>query len=59
MPLEAKPLVQPAVQLSVGPPQVLAAGRVFDHRPELLEVELRGRLCVGRNRRTRHLRDPV
>ena len=37
--LEAEPLVQPAVQLGVRPPQVLAAGRVLDHRPQLLQIE--------------------
>ena len=37
--LEAEPLVQPAVQLGVRPPQILAAGRVLDHRPQLLQIE--------------------
>ena len=35
--LEAELLVEPAVQLRVGPPQVLAAGRVLDHGPQLLQ----------------------
>ena len=37
--LEAEPLVEPAMQLGVRPPQILAAGRVFDHRPQLLQIE--------------------
>ena len=37
--LEAEPLVQPPVQLRIRPPQILAARRVLDHRPQLLQIE--------------------
>ena len=36
--LKAKPLVQPTMQLRIGPPQVLAASRIFDHRAKLLQI---------------------
>ncbi len=37
--LEAKFFVEPTIQFRVRPPQVLGAGGVVDHAPQLLQVE--------------------